>query len=242
MKKHFLILVCIFVALFSNAQCYMDQHSTTWYDSWTSCESKESPNPIRGNSHWILYNLGQKYALGETQWWNANEPKNLSNGFKNLVIDVSIDGKNWQQLTKFEIPQASGKNNYEGFLGPFLDKTPASYLLITALDNYGGDCFSFGEMKISVEILSDVDEDYQEYCTSINSYPNPFSAQTSIEIKSNCIQDNSSLTIEDVTGKVVYIQELFKTQEKIDFDGSNLSPGLYFIKAAGHVKKIIKID
>ncbi|MFM2394354.1 MAG: hypothetical protein RLZZ546_2336, partial [Bacteroidota bacterium] len=71
----------------------MDQHSTTWYDSWISCNSSLSPNEARGEGHWILYNLGYNYALGDSYWWNANEADAINNGIKTIAIDVSLDGK-----------------------------------------------------------------------------------------------------------------------------------------------------
>lgn len=249
MKTIFTFIISI-VSINLFGQCFMERHSTTWYDSWVSCESSPSPNEIRGDGHWILYNLGYNYALGESYWWNANNPNSLNDGIKNIVIDISEDGKEWVELTKFELPMASGINTYEGIAGPYFDKNKARYILLTALDNYGGPCYSFGEMKINVDLISAAEENGTDnYCSSISAYPNPFSQTTKIVVNSNCenqSQLSDLLRIEDALGRTVFEQKLNLESTTIDFNGSELQSGIYFVKINGGakdtVRKLIKVN
>jgi len=152
MRILILAIISLFVLDSANGQCYPDRHSTSVYDSWVSNQKQISPNNIRGNSHWILYDLGNTYYLGQTYFWNLNDPDRLSQGMKNFFIDVSSDGVNWSTLGEFSIAQASGLTTYEGESGPNLSGEKANYLLLTIKDTYGdGVQAGFSEMKIQLE-------------------------------------------------------------------------------------------
>ncbi len=245
MKSIFTIIVLIVSLFTSFGQCNLDKHSTTWYDGWISCSPNKSPNKLRGDSHWILYDLGYNYALSQSHWWNGNEPTALNQGVKKFVIDVSNDGKNWTEVTTFELAQASGKNTYEGVEGPDLNKVNAKYILLTALENYGGECFSFGEMKINVDLISNVKEEVNQKCLSLNVYPNPFQNQTNINFQSNC-NHSSVITIEDAFGRIILNKNVNNEDDNLVLNGKNLVAGLYIIKLqSGNesvIKKLIKIE
>ena len=112
-----------------------DELDTNPADAWITCQDKASPNPARGNSKWIQYDLGQSYYLSKAHIWNYNVPNSLGNGFKQVAIDYSLDGTDWNALGTFDWPQASGQVGYNGF-----DETHfgvvAQYILITALSNW----------------------------------------------------------------------------------------------------------
>lgn len=151
MRILLLFISILFVQQTLTAQCYLDRHNTTWYDAWTSCETSPNPNAAREDSHWLQYDLGHFYLLKNSQFWNANRPEHLQNGLKDVVIDVSLDGENWTEWGTYTLSQATGKNIYEGEVGPDFSEVLARYVLITAIDNHGGDCYSLSEMKINVE-------------------------------------------------------------------------------------------
>ncbi len=247
MKSIFTFIVNILLVVNIQAQCYPDQHSTTWYDSWTSCTPKPSPNPLRGEGHWILYNLGHNYLLGTSHWWNGNEANATNNGLKKFTIDVSDDGLNWREAITAELPQASGLNNYEGVVGPDLAKISTRYILLTALENHGGLCYSLGEMKINVELnTKTIDQSIDNYCIDVKAYPNPFQYSTNISIQSNC-SVKAMLTIEDAYGRSIATYHLDnKSSQNIEFNGRLLAAGIYFIKIqSGNeviTKKLMKIE
>lgn len=152
MKILLLSILIFFSFNYINAQCYPDRHSTSVYDSWVSDEKKNNPNTIRGISHWIMYDLGSTYYLGQSHFWNLNDPDRLEQGIKNFFVDISSDGVSWKSLGEFSLTQASGESIYEGEIGPNFAGEKANYLLLTVKDSYGdGALAGFGEMKIELE-------------------------------------------------------------------------------------------
>lgn len=134
-----------------DAQCYPDRHSTSVYDSWISDQKTNNPNVIRGLSHWIMYDLGSTYNLGQTHFWNLNDPDRLTQGMQNFFIDVSSDGATWKELGEFSLAQASGQSTYQGELGPDLEGEKANFVLLTIKDNFAeGAIAGFSEMKIEL--------------------------------------------------------------------------------------------
>lgn len=126
----------------------MDRHNTNAFDGWVSCSTAPNPNSANGNSHWILYDLGQNKSLFTSQFWNVNHPEHLDWGIRTIRVEYSLDNTNWTTMGDFTFPQAPGQSLYEGFEGPDFEAITARYILLTALNNYGGACSGFGELKI----------------------------------------------------------------------------------------------
>lgn len=150
--RSFLLSIIILLSLTkANTQCYPDRHSTSIYDSWLSDTKTNNPNTIRGISHWIMYDLGSTYNLGQSYFWNLNDPDRLTMGMQNFIIDISSDGTTWKELGQFTLTQGSGISTYEGEEGPDLQGEKANFLLLTVLDNFAdGSTAGFSEMKIQL--------------------------------------------------------------------------------------------
>ena len=104
-------------------------------DAWLSCTPLDpNPNSIRGESHWIQYNLGSPYTLDNIHVWNYNVANVTELGFENVVIDYSMDGTHWKELGTFNWDLASGTSGYEGFDLSSIENFTAQYILITSLD------------------------------------------------------------------------------------------------------------
>jgi len=149
-----LAVILVFAVMWAQltwAQCYPDRHSTNANDGWISCTETPNPNNVLGNSHWILYNLGQTRNLYSTTFWNSNHPNHLAWGVKRMRFDYSMDSLNWTYLTTYEFDQASGKPLYEGEVGPNFNGVPARYVLLTPIENYGAVCVGFSEIRINTE-------------------------------------------------------------------------------------------
>lgn len=101
--------------------------------NWLSCEPSMSPNPARGNVHWISYDLGRSYRLTSSQIWNYNVANETSKGFQNVFVDYSEDGVNWTSLGQYNWPVATGDQNYSGFVGPNFDGVEARYILLSTV-------------------------------------------------------------------------------------------------------------
>ncbi len=228
------------------AQCYSDRHNTTWYDAWTSCTAAPNPNPDLAQSHWILYNLGRPYRLKTSHFWNANDPDALQNGLQDIRIDHSINGTEWNYFGDFTLAQASGRTIYEGVPGPDFDELEAQYILITALSNYGGPCYSLSEIKIDVDeiIISSVEDNSiaDAYCFTVQIMPNPFVDQTLLQIKTNCNQA-IYYSLVDALGREIIKPTLYQPADSsISLSGKSLSPGIYYLLVTdGQQRKSYKI-
>ena len=221
------------------AQCYIDRHSTNWYEGWVSC--KKSPNPITsyGETHWIMYDLGYDYVLNETQFWNSNEPKNLNYGINEFKMDYSLDGVTWTNLGAFNMDQASGLSTYEGDEGPDFNSAKARYVLITPNSNYGGSCYGLSELKISITDPFLIIEEKDGFNASI--YPNPFVDKISLRVAS--LDESSPLeyTLFDILGRSI-IGNSLTMAEGIDtyelaLNGNHLSIGVYILKVIQNGKE-----
>ena len=126
-----------------------DQQSNSPSEAWLSCTPAQSPNPIRGQSYWIQYDLGSPHALEGSQIWNYNAANATGQGFETVAVDYSTDGINWYQLGIYSWQEASGTGAYTGFQFSALNGIVARYLLVTALDNFANsNCFGLSEVSI----------------------------------------------------------------------------------------------
>ncbi|MBK9735484.1 MAG: T9SS type A sorting domain-containing protein [Saprospiraceae bacterium] len=145
-----IIILSAFSILCLHGQNLPDRHSTNVYDSWVSCQLSANPNPLRGPSHWIKYDLGSLYSLGKSKMWNYNHPNNLNRGLQQIVVDVSLNGITWSQAGSFILDKADASGFYVGQASIDFQGINARYVLITALSNYGDPCYGFGELKITL--------------------------------------------------------------------------------------------
>ncbi len=112
-----------------------DQLDNNASNNWLSCSAEDNPNPANNRSHWIMYDLGNRYKLIGSHIWNYNVENETNKGFENVQIDYSEDGSNWSNLGTYNWPLSTGDPNYGGFIGPSFADTYAQYVLITSLDD-----------------------------------------------------------------------------------------------------------
>lgn len=199
------IIISVFFYSLSYAQCFPDRHNTNWFDGWLSCENSLSPNEARGNAHWILYDFSHLYSFGQMQIWNTNAPGFLEDGMKDVVIDISNNGVDWTEVGQFQFAMANGSATYEGDSGPDLGGVEGQYLLITALSNWGGQCYGISEVKIDVDAIVGTEEQAtsQASCLSVNIFPNPITHYSKAYISTQCSNAPIDYSIRDITGKLL---------------------------------------
>jgi hypothetical protein len=168
MKRLLVILLVVVFHQGINAQCFPDRHNTSWNDGWLSCQAATNPNANRGQSHWIQYDLGAVYVLGQTHFWNSNIPDSTNRGFQEIAIDYSLDGLSWTSWGSFTLSQANGSGFYEGEQGPSLNGTAARYVLLTGISNYGASCYGLSEVRFEVQ-NSPVPVDIAEFKVKCNN-------------------------------------------------------------------------
>ena len=234
-KIYILVTIAVILQSSLNAQCYLDRHNTTWYDSWTSCDMSISPNAERGEGHWIMYNLGYNYNLKTSHWWNYNNPDELENGVSRIAVDLSSDGVNWNNWGEFSLDMATGQNQYEGEEGPDFGGAYAQYVLLTVLETHGGNCAGLSEVKIDVDISLNTKDVAASYCMDIKVNPNPFNSHLNLDVQSNCKGD-VSMWVEDAMGRKITTISDFNNALEV----SNWDAGIYFIVAISENTRIRK--
>jgi len=225
----------------SFAQCYPDRHNTSWFDGWISCAAKPNPNPVRGESHWIMYEMNHVYQLGQMHIWNTNVPDYLNYGIENAVIDVSYDGVNWTEVGQFTFQQADGTSTYEGFEGPDLEGYEGRYLLITGLSNYGGFCYGLSEIRVDVlGITGTSNEVAKDDCLSVDVFPNPIASFSKAHIYANCSSNEIQYFIQDLTGRTLLsgTKRLSNNEAILDLNLQELVSGSYILNLEQNGKVI----
>lgn len=160
---------------------------------------------MHGASHWILYDFGQAYELGQLHLWNSNHPEHLDRGMREIAIDYSVDGETWISAGVFTLEMATGQSIYEGVDGPDLAGIQAQFLLLTGLSNWGGDCYGLSEIRVAAEqTTTNIEEPNYTgpTCFKVSTYPNPFETSSRVEIQSDCSEEIQYSLI-DVFGKVL---------------------------------------
>ena len=238
-KLIFITIFFAFVYLNTSAQCYLDRHNTSWMDQWISCAASESPNPVRGESHWVLYNFNEPYELFQMHVWNVNAPEYLTNGMNDIAIDISLDGTTWTEIGTFQIPIADGTSIYEGLDLFDFEGLPAQYVLITGLSNHGGDCFGLSEIRIDVADapIVDVDDPLSPDCLSATIFPNPVTSDSRAIISAHCSNATITYSILDLSGKTLFRGELSPKGEEVQLDISSLP-----IVAGSYILSLQQLD
>ena len=205
-------------------------------NSWLSCNTTTTnPNAARTSlPHWIKYDFGEVYKLQGSRVWNYNVAAETNKGFKNVVVDYSIDGTTWSSLgSTYQWQQAPGESDYSGFSGPNFNNSKARYVLISAIDNYGGTCSGFSKLTLDAELCGAVgtacdDKDPLTFHDRFDSYCN------CAGVKINCDKDTvllGSVSLSEVSYKAkmeLNSQSLVPIAKNISFIAGNdivLMPG-----------------
>ena len=122
-----------------------------WRDTWSSCNRSANPINSYGMSHWIQYDFGDVRRLSKTWVWNANEPAKLNQGFKQVKVNYSVDGRNWMHWGEMDFPKGTGEAVYGGFPGPDMVDLEARYVLLTVVSTHGDpNCAGIAEIKFNL--------------------------------------------------------------------------------------------
>ncbi len=241
--KNIIVFLILFlpISLCYAQDCNDETHTTNINDSWSSCTLSVSPNPVRTNVYWLMYDLGHVYTLDSTKFWNYNVNGNTDKGMKNITIDYSTNATTWTEAAVFQLGEAPGQPDYEGETGPALGNISARYILMSSTDNWGDpDCVGLSELRLYIGGSTTNLHDLYADESKIILYPNPTSGYFTI----HGTLDNYDVKIMDVTGNI--IQNLSGASTDLSIDLSALPNGMYFIGVSHqsisrlHFQKIIK--
>lgn len=228
MSKISALLLFLFFLNKCVAQCTDDNlHSSGLSDSWISCSPRINPFLNRGVGHWILYEFDEAKDVNRINIWNIVHPDYLNYGVKNIRMEVSTDGKNWSSSQDLAVSIGSADATY---LGESIDVPDfrAKYVLFTLLENYGGKCWGFSEVKFNLGNTTDTEE--HEISKEIVISPNPFSEFTTIRIDGS-EGDRIYYEIIDIQGRILTRQNIsLNTNKEFQIIGNGLITGTYFIK------------
>ena len=124
-------------------------HGTASKDSYAS----DTPEPV-------IYDLGSVQRLGYMYVWNYNVKNALDCGLKEITVEYSCDGENFEKLGKQnktlaraleeenELYGGNAANNLEKGREPVnFNGRSARYVRITPVSNYGGDKYGLSEVR-----------------------------------------------------------------------------------------------
>ncbi|MEL6831616.1 MAG: T9SS type A sorting domain-containing protein [Bacteroidota bacterium] len=229
MKKILVFLSLLSFYSASGQDCFLAGHSTNENDSWLSCEEAPGPNPNRGTSHWVMYDLGYVYSLGSTHFWNYNVAGETANGMRELVIDVSLDGTVWTEVGTTFLQQATGTADYEGEVGLYLGQSEARYVLFTVRENWGGNCVGLSEVRFDLEgtvsLENEPNDDHH-----LTLFPNPASQVLYLE---------TDLAIQEVVLWDAAGREVMRQKRDSEIDLSGLPAGLYWSRVIGAEQEMV---
>lgn len=235
------IIICLCISFIVTqslvAQCLDDEHSTNEKDSWLSCQTSVIPNSEEATAyHWIYYDLGYNYALGTVKIWNYNVLNQTENGIKDGEIFYSENGESWVSGGLFQIPEASGKNDYRGWEGIDLEGIIARFIYIVAYSNWGNsNCTGLSEVRFNIMKQTTAIVKSNVTSSEMLVFPNPtnqvlsINLKTRTEIKELIIVDNAGHEIlRRIGGKNI-----------IQIDVSQLPSGMYFINMLTNHQQLI---
>ncbi len=227
--KYLILAAIIMTNVYEIAcQCFPDRHNTSYADAWISCNKSVNPNPVHSTSHWIMYDLGYVYVLGQMHIWNCNIPEIQEAGVRRLAVDYSMDGVQWTTWGDTELESTDASGFYEGQEGPDFDGLEARYILLTVKEDLGADCACLSEIRIKTSGLSTSTDDPWIPGTALKLFPNP--AQDKVIVTLH-IQEavEGTLEVSNLSGVIVHAQNVRTLPGLNDFTVpvNGLPPGLY---------------
>lgn len=176
------ILFSFSIIININSQCLTDTHSSFKNQGWLSCNTSDSPNSARGNSHWLMYDLGHLYVIDSLTIWNHNVWGETGSGAKQISIDVSNDKTNWSNIGTYSVNKAPGSWKYQTDNVIQLNNTVGQYFLITVLDAWDNNssCRGIAEVRFGVGMSTSTDDVVEDSKWSI--FPNPTMDNLTIDL------------------------------------------------------------
>ena len=213
-----------------HSQCMdTDAHNTSLNSMWLSCETSPNPLGALGNNHWILYEFDEVKSVDELTVWNSNHPEYLEAGIKTLRIDFSSDGASWSELITAELEIGEGSPDYTG-KDLNIEAFEAKFVLMTAIDNFGGDCTGLSEVRFKLGDFSTATED--TFLSSLISVsPNP--ADQYVDVAFGDIPtDRISYQIVDASGRVLLreLTDLSSIRDGLTLSTIELPDGQYTLQ------------
>ncbi|MDB4439054.1 T9SS type A sorting domain-containing protein [bacterium] len=225
------VLLCFSFIVNIGAQCIDDSHSAFKNQGWLSCDSSQSPNIERGNSHWLMYDLGHEYVIDSLTIWNHNVWGETGSGAKIISIDVSVDKTSWTNFGTHTVNKAPGSWKYKTDNLIQLNHAVGQYFLITVLENWDNtsSCRGIAEVRFGVGISTATEDVLTENNWSV--YPNPTVDNLTIDLKDRT--DIENISIVNALGQIISsINNPSTGQNTISV--TDFQEGVYYIRISNN--------
>ena len=225
--KNILAIILLSVSTYSlSGQCIENTHSPFENQSWLSCSESQNPIAQRGVNHWLEYDLGYTYILDSIQIWNYNVWGSTGNGVRQILIDYSEDGNDWESIGPLDVDQAPGSWKYNSPAGFDLGNISARKLVITVLQTWDdqANCAGIGEIKIAVSLPTSIQDIDEEALLSLS--PNPAFDMIKLEVGGISV-DNKAYVLNGLGQVVMNLGQMNAGTSSIDV--SVLDDGMYFL-------------
>ncbi|MEJ2648157.1 MAG: AbfB domain-containing protein [Sedimentisphaerales bacterium] len=122
---------------------HMDLHSNGQPTMWLS-------NPGAPNSVWVRYDFDKVYKVHQMLVWNYNYPMLLKAGFKDVVVEYSLDGQSWTEVPDVpQFAQGTGSNGYKYNTVVDFDDAIVKSVRIKLLTNWGMTISGLSEVRFT---------------------------------------------------------------------------------------------
>ncbi len=230
LRSIYIFLVCIIASCDLWAQEWPSgfTHDTRPSEQWLSCTPSANPNTQRGESYWLMFDLGYTYPLTNSTIWNYNVPGDGHMGATRLAVDYSLDGQVWQSWGEIHLDTATGRRDYAGQAGPDFTGTRIRFVLFTVLETAQMPmrCAGLGEVRFNLD--QTVTSTFPREQTSLKIFPNPTFGPVELEVPG--IRPER-IFIYDDQGKLLLEREA--KSEKVSLNLKSWLPGLYLIRLVG---------
>ncbi|MFN0030736.1 MAG: T9SS type A sorting domain-containing protein, partial [Flavobacteriales bacterium] len=149
----------------------------------------------------------------------------LFENYLDLRTDMIAENKDWNMLSgpQVEALEYIAYENFYGYAGNLAQQVLNEY--------YGGDfdiepAVSLGDPNLRSEKVNTSTE-----ISLLKLYPNPASDFCIVQLSLSIIDENYSLRVTDVNGKLILQQKIVDTKQQIAIDMQTMSAGTYFITA-----------
>ena len=151
MKTYLLLLFFAFANIpIASSQCFSSGHDNSPLTGWLSCIPSPNPNPVLGDGHWILLDLGKVHQIENLEIWNYNEFNNESNGISEIRIDYGVTLNSWFHFSNMLLSIGSGQLNLQSESTGTWSASSARYILLSSITNHGGSCHGLAEIRINL--------------------------------------------------------------------------------------------
>ncbi len=104
----------------------------------------------------VVFTLPRAESLGQLYIWNYNAEGKLDCGVKDITVQYSVDGANWQTLGNYTLNQSNADENtkHGGCVAANYDEAinfggvSGKYIAITATSNHGGATTGLSEVRL----------------------------------------------------------------------------------------------